>query len=425
MVSLWTRDPLEVIAEGKVLGKVLVDYTPGGVSDPENNYIGTVYTTPRDGPGVDAFVRQRVSNPVTLFESSMEIDDQPLLWDTQTTGTGATSYVTNNSSVSLSVSSASSSALRQSHQYIRYQPGKSLLVYFSFAFDVSVTDLTRRVGLFDANNGVFLEQNDGGVYWVLRSYTNGSVTETKIEQNDWNLNTWTDFDPTKSNICVIDLEWLGVGRVRCGFVYDGQILYTHEFLYANREGDTVYMTRASLPIRYEITSGISFVAASADLTQICSTVISEGGYEPKGMIRSTSNGISLLSVSPTSAVPLLAIRLRSAYNKASLTLINMDIYSTETVHYEVIYRANVTGGTWVQVSEAVVANVSATVVSGGYIVSSGYVDKRASVVSSELEGTNLVNSSDIGGTSDIIVVTAQSVTGNVQTGASFQWREIF
>ena len=151
------------------------------------------------------------------------------------------------------------------------------------------------------------------------------MIDTRISQSEWSDDTLDGFgksgyavDETKANIGIIDLEWLGVGRVRCGFVMDGRIIYTHEFNNANNI-ETVYMTRASLPVRYEVISDAS-ATTSSSLVQICSTVISEGGYEPFGSIRSASNDITVRTVAATAFLPLIAIRLRSAYNKASLVV---------------------------------------------------------------------------------------------------------
>ena len=80
----------------------------------------------------DAFARLRISHPVTLFDSKQIFDNLPLGFDEQTTGAGSTSYSSNTASTTLSVAGAGS-VVRQSKQYMTYQPGKSLLILRTFA----------------------------------------------------------------------------------------------------------------------------------------------------------------------------------------------------------------------------------------------------------------------------------------------------
>lgn len=389
-------------------------------------------TTTGDGPQLDSFQRLRTSDPVTLFESSMEVDEQSLLWNDEFTGSGSTSYNTNESSVTLSTGAASSSAIRQSRSYLRYQPGKSLLIFFSFVMGTTATDVTRRVGYFDDDNGVFLEQTDSDIAWVTRSYTTGAAIDTRVTQANWDidiLDGTTDsgvtFDPTLACIGIIDLEWLGVGRVRVGFIINGQVYYAHGF--ENLGQTKVYMSRASLPIRYEIVSGAG-ASGSSDLQQICSTVISEGGYIPRGMIRAAGNGTTGRTTSGT-PLPLLAIRLRSGYTRAYIqpnqfSVINLS-GGTTIFLVQIILRASVTGGSWSQSSEATEINTTGTAVSGGYVVTEQYVEARASYAGLDLGDTTLLNASDFAGTSDIIAVVATAISGTPDAAASLQWREIF
>ena len=87
---------------------------------------------------------------------------------------------------------------------------------------------------------------------------------------------------------IIDYEWLGVGRVRVGFIIDGLIKYCHYFNHSNDDTFTsVYMSSPNLPLRYDIQSDGT---NPGELDHICSTVISEGGIEQTGTLRSVDNG---------------------------------------------------------------------------------------------------------------------------------------
>jgi len=423
--SIISGGTLNTIVSGTV--NVSVGSTSSLLIQNSNQVIGTVLIGNNNMN--DAFSRLRVSNPITLFDSSMEVDDQPLLWDVDIIGSGTASYNVNQSSVNL-ILSASSSVVRQSHQYVRYQPGKSLLNLCSFALGARATDVTRRVGFFDSQNGIYLEQTDSDIYWVLRSFISGSVVETRIAQASWNIDpidgsgqSGFTLDEVNTNLTVIDIEWLGVGRVRVGFFMQGRIIYAHQFTLSI---PTAYMTRASLPVRYEILSGGS-ASGSPFFVQICSTVISEGGFDPKGMIRSIDIGNASRTVGASTYLPILAIRLKSTYQKASITPLNVQVVSSSgsLANYRLLVRANVIDGSWLSASEAVEYNSTGSTFSGGYQVAGGYVSSQIRESVTALASTTLNNSSDINGVIDEIVITASSFSGNIGIAGAIQWREIF
>jgi hypothetical protein len=389
-------------------------------------------STPTDSFALDAFQRSRVSNPVTLFESSMEVDRQSLLWNDVATGSGASTYNTNQASVSLNTVAISSSFTRTSRQYMRYQPGKSLMVLASFVLGARATGVTRRVGYFDDNNGIYLEQTGDDIAWVVRTSTSGAPVNTRVVQASWNLDVFNGtgtstltLSEANANIAFIDLEWLGVGRVRVGFVVNGRIYYVHQFI--NLGVTMVYMSRASLPVRYSVASS-GAASGSSSLVQICSTVISEGGFVPRGMIRATGNGTTTRTVAAGSYLPLVAIRLKSGYTRAALYPISVQVGNNSGTmsHVQLLVRlTSLTGGAWTSVSEAVEANITATATTGGYVVAESYTDKNVTIASLEIQDATLVNASDATGVADIIAVQAESFSGNIQVSASIQWREIF
>jgi len=75
----------------------------------------------------DAFGRLRVSNPLTLFDSSHRYRDNGL-WNTLATNGGTTVFSPNEGLVNLSVNGANGSqVIRETTKVFSYQPGKSLL----------------------------------------------------------------------------------------------------------------------------------------------------------------------------------------------------------------------------------------------------------------------------------------------------------
>ena len=196
-----------------------------------------------DSASIDAFSRLRVSDPQTLFDSKQIFDNQPAFWnEAETSGSGtSTAHSVNRASTTLSVTAdTAGTRVRQTYRRFNYQPGKSQLIFQTFSMMDSTTGITKRLGYFDDNNGIFLQSKDGVMSIVKRSYVTGSAVDTVVNQSDWNLNKLDGSDrnpvslsPEKANILVVDLEWLGVGRVRVGFVIDGMVFYAHEFSHAN------------------------------------------------------------------------------------------------------------------------------------------------------------------------------------------------
>lgn len=374
------------------------------------------------GSAGDAFGRLRASQPFTIFDSQSRYADSGD-FDTATATGGSTTYLPNESSVQLSVTTTSGSeVVRQSYRVFPYQPGKSLLVMNTFVFNEPKTNLRQRVGYFSAQNGVFLEHDGDQLYFVRRSYTSGSVVDTRVAQSAWNtdkLNGTGDsgytLDITKSQIFWEDFEWLGVGSVRCGFVINGQLIVAHIFHNAN-VGTGVYMTTATLPIRYEITN-TGATASSSSMKQICSTVVSEGGYERK--VAATVARMTASTTVGTSFEPLVSIQLNASRLDAVIIPLKYNVLPIGNADYEIalIKNATLTGASFVA-SDSPNADydVSATALTGGTIVQSGYVSatnqSSGQVESDFAYNFDLQLGRTISGTSDIYTLAARVLSGS-------------
>ena len=374
------------------------------------------------GSAGDAFGRLRSSQPFTIFDSQNRYA-QSGDFDTSTATGGSTTYLANESSVQLSVTTSSGSeVVRQSYRVFPYQPGKSLLVMNTFVFNEPKTNLRQRVGYFSTQNGVFLEHDGDQLYFVRRSYTSGSVVDTRVAQAAWNtdkLNGTGDsgytLDISKSQIFWQDFEWLGVGSVRCGFVINGQLIVAHIFHNAN-VGTGVYMTTATLPIRYEITN-TGTTASSSSMKQICSTVISEGGYERK--VAATIARRTAATTVGTSFEPLVSIQLNSSRLDAVIIPLKYNVLPIGNADYEValIKNATLTGASFgASDSPNADFDISATALTGGTIVQSSYTsatNQSTGQVDSSLEyNFDLQLGRTIGGTSDIYTVAARTLSGS-------------
>jgi hypothetical protein len=379
------------------------------------------------GTNVDAFGRLRVSQPYTIFDSQNRyaIDNQ---FDTSTATGGSTTYLPNEASVRMDVTTSSGSeVVRQSYRCMPYQPGKGLLCLATFVMNTAKTGLRQRVGYFGTQNGVFLQQADSTVSFVLRSYISGSVSDTRtVNQADWNgdkLNGTGDsgytLDLTKAQILWMDFEWLGVGSVRCGFIINGEYIVCHTFENAN-DITSVYMTTAILPVRYEITNTGATISTSS-LKQICSSVVSEGGYEQTSIEHIARRTATKTSIS-TSFLPLVSIRLASTALNAVVLPAKFNVMPTSSGDdFEVILTKNSTGLTsasWAAVaSDAnVEMDTSATAMTVGTIVDIQYVkstnQSSGTINQPAAYNWDLQLGSSLTGTSDIYTLGIRVLSGS-------------
>lgn len=395
---------------------------------------------------VDAFARLRVSNPHTIFDSKQIFDGQSLFWDdAETSGSGTSStYSANKSSTAIAVGNVTAGTrVRQTLRRFNYQPGKSQLVFMTLRLDPigGGSGITRRVGLFDENNGIFLEDDAGTINFVRRTYTGGSATD-----NETVLPTTfadgTTIDWTKTQIIWFDLEWLGVGRVRMGVVKDGTPEVLHEEDGVNTL-TAVYMTTPNLPLRYEISNTGAGVASSLEC--ICSTVISEGGLQETGVVRYASTaGTAVTTGAVTDTLyPIIGIRLGSSYLDATVQVLGVNLF-VETAASEIEWilfwggGANplTIGGTFTYSAQTessieFATGGSATSISGGVQIAGGHVVSGSpSSGGKGLDSTEVANSlllgSKIDGTQDEIVLAARGIAGStsVDLEAGITWREL-
>ncbi len=391
---------------------------------------------------VDAFNRLRVSTPLTLFDSSHRFSDNGF-WATNAVNGGSTAFNTNEGCVDLSVTTVSgSSVIRETKKVFAYQPGKSLLNLNSFVFAQAQSGLRQRVGYFGAQNGIFLELDDFQISFAIRSYITGSVVDSKVLQADWNGEDRLDgngpsqktLDLSKIQLMWSDLEWLNAGGVRVGFSINNNFYHCHTFNHANIIS-TGYMTTACLPLRYEITNKTS-TSAARTMKQICSTVISEGGYELKGEQSSVGTEITTpysLAVAGTK-YPVLSIRLKSSRLEGIVVPTAAGLMGIGNGHHykwDIHIGATITGGAWVSAgsNSCVEYNISGTAISGGSIVASGYFassnqsESIANILKEVLFAYQLQRNS-FTSTPETFAVSVACDTATSSVHCSMDWEEV-
>jgi hypothetical protein len=375
----------------------------------------------------DAFGRLRVSEPYTLFDSKARYYDHGDFSNVNATG-GTVVYNADSSTYLLNVTASSgSSVIRETKRVFPYQPGKSLLVLVTFCMNTPKTNLRQRVGYFTTNNGIYFENDGTYNYLVIRSYSSGALVEDRIRQDAWD-NPFAALNVDRTQIFWTDIEWLGVGSVRCGFVVNGAYVLCHTFHHANVVNNTTtYMTTATLPVRYEITN-TGATASSSMMRQICSTVISEGGYNAFTYSESAGRGTSVLRlVNAGTYYPLVSIRLTSTRLDAIVLPRQVDVLSPTVNYYRwrLVLNPTLTGATWAGTSTSgtVEYDTAATAVSGGTELQTGYVSSRElSELGADAFAFQLGRT--LTGVSDIVTLAMAATSNNADVLAQIGWQEI-
>ena len=404
------------------------------------------------GDAVDAFNRLKVSQPFTVFDSQHRYQENDK-WST-VTATGATmSYSINESCLNLRVGLTSGSKVyRETKRVFPYQPGKSLLVLNTFAMNQPLENLRQRVGYFGEKNGIYLEREGMTAYLTLRSNTSGTVDSTtrRIPQNQWNGDTFDGngasgrvLNVTGANIFWTDIEWLGVGDVRTGFFVDGKPVVAHTF-HNDNVYSTTYMTTASLPCRYEIESigtGITGAGVTgATMKQICSSVMSEAGFE--GFSRRyniSTDGTPKNNISTTRLVPIASIRLNQNRLDSVIVPSNLSALITSSnqgggvrhVEYRILLNAGISGANWqTHYNGNVDYDFTASTLTGGNDIIGGFFDQTGALEIASINDFNFqlgrTQTSITGatGTSDIVTIAMRAFESNTNISADLSWFEI-
>ena len=420
----------------------------------DNNIEGTL----------DAFARLRVSNPVTMLDirfPGQNIGSASFLKNNlQITDATSGSYTGTYGDSKLTVNASGVGYyISQSRNYCIYQPGKSLLFMASGIIDPSNNNYTTRIGYFDnvvpltnpliVRNGLYFEHSGG-----VCSVNIKNNTSTTINQSDWNIDklngtglSGLTLDFRKTQLFVIDMEWLGVGRVRFGFYAYGKIQYCHQVTNINIL-TAPYTNSINLPICYSIHNSTVGGGTSNNFKQICSTVISEGGYAPLGRPFSISTGSpTSVQIAFNTEEPILFLRGNVAntnyYHQNIIpTGLSMICSSTnDLILYKLEYFV---AGTYIGIDPSWNnVNNNYSVAQYARNLASGYNNTNAITLDQGYfygRGTNTFSSlgdvftsqvlqitSNITNESDILVLTATfvSTSGNTNVLGTLSWQELY
>ena len=405
------------------------------------NNVNTEPTVISGGDGstaYDAFGRLRVSNPLTIFDSK-NVMSKNTLFDESLSGSGGVTYTANKSTVNLNVTEVSGDkVIRQSKRVMSYQPGKSLLNLNTFVMNTLTANLKQKVGMFDANNGIFFYADGETLKIVRRTYVTGSAADTEKSQSEWNGDkldgtgkSGYTLDPTKATILFMDFEWLGMGSVRVGFVIDGKFIVAHTFYNAN-DLSTVYMQTANLPIRYEIETAATLAAGTYTLQQVCSTTMIEGGYAPEGirqMIGTSQINAGVNLTTTNTYYNIATIRIKSGRPYAVIVPSGLDILNISNNDFEFGLFVNATPSSafsYTSFSDNVEYDLTTVdLTATGTRIAGGYLGGKTNPFSI---GDGFVFANQIGqtisGTSDTLTLGVRSGSANGDVSALLKWYDL-
>jgi len=407
----------------------------------------------------DAFGRIRVSQPETIFDSKQLLDNNPLLWDDQeVSGSGTSStHSVNEAASTMGVSlNTAGKRVRQTFRRFNYQPGKSQQIFLTGNLQKSGggTDITASMGYGDDNNGIFLVNKEGVPNWRLRSKVTGSVVDEDIpvgtaegvstaatgaqiriiDSFDGDGPSGITLNITKSLILGIDFEWLSVGIVRYCLVFDGQIFPAAHIENAGYLNGA-YMSTPNLPVCVWIENGGS--GAASTISQICATVISEGGANPIGLPQYESNAASdtaAVEVSANTAdawYAVVGLRLKAAAvlsggGEIKFSGASMIAETADDFEWCINHNPTVTG-TFTYGDKAnsamQVARGDAATVTGGHKIVGGF--SRAEGGGGRLAiASSLSLGAAINGTPDEVVFCVRPLSANANMQGGVNWTEL-
>jgi len=412
--------------------------------------IGQSQTNPvpfGDGGAIDAFGRLRVSNPTAIFSAKQLYSKRDFVYDDLSNGGGACVFSSGDSGTKMYTTNSGDYVIRQTFQSFGYQPGKSQQFLFtgilSGGNDIDMlygAYKSNTSGNYDQYNGVYFK-NSNNVVSVNVSNYNGNAADITVPQSNWNIDTMDGngasgitLDFTKSQIFTIDYEWLGVGRIRYGFVVDGLTYYCHQVTNANAIS-SVFIQNPNLPIRAEIRQNGS---TPGQLLQICANVNSEGGVSKQGSLRSidtaleTSNVEISIPVKTECSIMMLALsatRLNAVVTPSDFSVLNTD--SNIDTRIRIIRNPAYTGTfTLKSIQDSAVAygvgGSGYQYISGGQVLATYFVSKDNAADLATLKESFVTFGHDIQGNSDeyhIFVTPLKSGSGSGLYFASANWLE--
>lgn len=310
-------------------------------------------------------------------------------------------------------------------------------------FGATIAGIRKSIGYNDNDDGIRFENIGGIVSIVMRTSTSGTPVDTPATQSTWNVDKLDGSGPsgitidwTKAQIFAFDLQYLGVGRVRCYVDIDGQLIKVHEIKNANNINQ-VYWQTPHLPCSYEIENISS--ATGDSFSQICSAIYTEGSLPSPSVKKSISNELTGIVAANGVQTHVLSIRPAALFkgraNKGMIVPLYITLYNagTSSVVYHLLENATLTTPTWVAQGDVdsitEVCRVAAGVTGGrlrdeGYSAANG-TGNNASGSSQRLTEFTYQLQIDLANVPDVLTIVAAGIGGTATVYAAITWNEYY
>jgi hypothetical protein len=417
-------------------------------------------------PSLDLFGRINICTPTTIFASHPAFTTQRETMDYLSTGSGVVTHDISNTLITLQVGNSVGKAVRQSREYLLYQPGKLQTVYLTSVPQYSGTwdnSVVFRTGLFDDYRDKTLETNQPsmGQYFELSGNTwfvcerqnssNNILNLSRIPQSNWNLDTLNGVratspsgftlrsPPDRGFLFIIDRQWLGVGVVRMGVIFNGKPIFVH--IFHDRLLNRPYTHLPKLPVRWEVEKVAGGATATATAATICATAQIMGQYQPIGPTFTLPLTATIATQRlDTTERPLLILKLQQKYCRATFKILQLTLFSDQKAAFCVYKNPTISGSAFSYTvhpdSRSMIeyktfgtgtSSPPSYTISGGTPIRSGHVSQNNDTttnVSIDEVVTNPSYCSDIAGNCDTYVITGYQLAANSDIIVNVRWIEI-
>lgn len=429
--------PVVLASDQSAIGVKLQDSSGNGITSEVYDSFRKLDVTLGKGSQVEGYTRIRVAPPETTLGLYFSQTSHPLYFSTATVGAGASTFSSTQQVLNFTTTTASGdSVIMQSRKRAPYLPGVSHSIFISGVMGVAKTNLRKRWGYFDANNGFFFEQTGTDLAIVTRTSSSGAPVDTRVVQASWNLDklngtgtSGVTLDLTKNNGFCFDFIWSS-GLVRAGILFNDGVILAHTISNANTLA-LPYMATPQLPLRFEmVNTGV--VASGSTMSMIGSAILKDSTdpLEPPYTFGAT-RGRTSISAAATE-IPLISIRPKTTFNSVAnnvsivpdaLTVVS----SSQAVIVRVYLNATLTGAVFgsAGTNSATEFDITATAITGGTPIFETYVESGAGTGQVDLlviEGVANLGL-DLTGTPDQLNISVQSVAGGTNTFGGITWHE--
>lgn len=234
----------------------------------------------------------------------------------------------------------------ESNDYVRYLPGFEIFLMFTLKFDPpDINPDIQRGGLFDSQNGFFLEYDSSGFYFVRRKLGVDYPLEIDIDS----IFPDKSFNPEKSNIYFLKYGYLGSTTITIiaanpnnGFNQVAKIKYSGIF-------ETIHTTQTFLPLRGEVKNIGSTINKTIKVGSVSAGVVIAFDEYPatrrftKDFIGSVVAGTTLIGIFRNKTI------FSGIENRIEIQIMNFTAAFDGTKPIEFVIKRNpiiTTPGTW-------------------------------------------------------------------------------